>query len=61
MKFSPGNGLTERLIYGEKMERLFGDVRPDEFVGVNLYKDALERNLKLKYNRINPTADYIKK
>jgi ferredoxin/flavodoxin len=61
IKFSPGNGLTERLIYGEKMERLFGDVNPDEYVGVNLYKDALARNLKLKYNRIDPTADYIKK
>lgn len=57
-KFSPGNGLIERLIYGEKMERFFGDVKPNEYVGTNLYKDALARNLKLKYDRKNPTAEY---
>jgi ferredoxin len=58
IKFSPGNGLTERFIYGVKMERLFGDVKPDEDAGTNLYKDALARNLKLKYDRKNPTAEY---
>jgi ferredoxin len=58
IKFSPGDGLIERLIYGEKMERFFGDIKPDEYVGVNLYKDALARNLKLKYDRKNPTAEY---
>ncbi len=58
IKFSPGDGLIERLIYGEKMERFFGDIKPDEYVGTNLYKDALARNLKLKYDRNNPTAEY---
>jgi len=58
IKFSPGNGLIERLIYSEKMERLFGDVKPDEYVGTNLYKDALARKLKLRYDRKNPTAEY---
>lgn len=58
IKFSPGDGLIERLIYGEKMERFFGDIKPDEYVGANLYKDALARNLKLKYDRNNPTAEY---
>jgi Fe-S-cluster-containing hydrogenase component 2/flavodoxin len=56
--FSPGNGLIERLIYAEKMERLFGDVKPGEYMGENLYKDVLSRKIKLRYNRKNPTADY---
>jgi ferredoxin len=58
IKFSPGDGLFERLLYGEKMERLFGDIKPDEDVGENLYKDALAGNLKLRYDRKNPTAEY---
>lgn len=58
MKFSPGSGLIERLIYTEKMERMFGNVSPDENVGSNLYKDVLTRKIKLKYDRNNPTADY---
>lgn len=57
-KFSPGNGLIERLIYAEKMERFFGDIKPDEFVGSNLYKDVLARKIKLKYDRKNPTSEY---
>ena len=40
------------------MERLFGDVKPDEYVGTNLYKDVLARKLKLRYDRKNPTAEY---
>jgi len=58
IKFSPGNGLIERLLYGEKMERFFGNIQSDEFVGTNLYKDVLSRNIRLKYDRKNPTADY---
>lgn len=58
MKMSPSNGLIERTVYSEKMERAFGDLKPDEFVGPNLYKDALARKLKLKYNLENPTAEY---
>ena len=58
IKFSPGNGLIERLIYSEKMERFFGDMKPDEAVGTNLYKDVLARKIKLKYERNNPTAEY---
>lgn len=58
IQFSPGKGLMERLLYGEKMERLFGNVKPGELMGPNLYKDALARNLKLKYDRKQPTADF---
>ncbi|MCP4116060.1 MAG: hypothetical protein GY737_11770 [Desulfobacteraceae bacterium] len=58
MKFSPGNGLIERLVYSENMERAFGDVKPGEYVGANLYKDVLKRKIKLKYDRKNPTAEY---
>ena len=58
IKFSPGNGLIERLIYSEKMERIFGNVKPDEDVASNLYQDVLTRKIKLKYDRKNPTADY---
>jgi ferredoxin/flavodoxin len=58
MRFSPGNGLIERLVYSENMERVFGNVQPDEYVGSNLYKDVLKRNIKLKYDRKNPTAEY---
>jgi ferredoxin/flavodoxin len=63
IKFSPGDGLIERIIYSEKMERFFSDVKPDEYVGPNLYKDVLAHNLRLKYDRKNPTAeyDYIKR
>ena len=58
MKFSPGNGLTERLVYSEKMERLFGNVQQEENVGSNLYKDVLSRKIKLKYNSKHPTSEF---
>ena len=58
IKFSPANGLIERSIYAEKMERFFGDIKPDEFVGSNLYKDVLARKIKIKYDRKNPTSEY---
>ncbi len=58
IQFSPGNGFLERLFYSEKMERLFGNIKPDEYVGTNLYKDVLARKIKLKYDRNNPTAEY---
>ena len=58
INFSPGNGLMERILYGERMERLFGNVQPGEEMGTNLYKDALARSLKLRYDRKQPTADY---
>ncbi len=58
IKFSPGNGSIERFFYAEKMERIFGNVNPDENVGSNLYKDVLTRKIKLKYDRKNPTAEY---
>ncbi len=58
IKFSPGNGLIERMVYAEKMERIFGNVTPEEDVGSNLYKDVLARKIKLKYDRKNPTAEY---
>ncbi len=58
INFSPGDGLLERLLYGERMERWFGDIKPDEDVGENLYKDVLAGKLKLKYDRKNPTAEY---
>ena len=58
IKFSPGNGLIERMIYAEKMERFFGDIQPDEYVGSNLYKDVLAQKIKLKYDGKRPTAEY---
>ncbi|MCG8688220.1 MAG: EFR1 family ferrodoxin [Desulfobacterales bacterium] len=58
IQVSPGNGLIERLVYSEQMERLFGNVTPDEVVGPNLYKDVLKRKIKLKYDRKNPTSAY---
>ncbi len=58
IKFSLCNGLTERLIYAEKMERIFSNLKSDENVGSNLYKDVLTRNIKLKYDQKNPTAEY---
>lgn len=58
IRFSPGDGLIERLCYAEQMERLFGDLKPDEQVGPNLYRDVLARKIKLKYDRKNPTAEY---
>ncbi len=58
MKVSPGNGLIERTVYCEKMERAFGDLKPNEIVGPNLYKDVLARKIKLKYDRNNPTGEY---
>jgi len=61
IKFSPGNGLIERLIYGERMERIFGDIKPGEYVGKNLYKDVLARRIRLKYDRKNPTSGYERK
>ncbi len=58
IKFSPGNGFIERLLYGERMERIFGDIKPGEYVGKNLYKDVLARRIRLKYDRKNPTSVY---
>lgn len=58
INFSPGNGLAERLVYAEKMVRTFGNVKPNENIGSNLYKDVLKRKIKLKYDRKNPTAEY---
>ncbi len=58
LKVSPGDGLLERLVYAEKMERFFGNVTPDEDVGSNLYKDVLQRRIKLEYNRKHPTSEY---
>jgi len=59
IKFSPGSGLIERTLYSEKMERFFGDVKQDEVYGQNLYKDVLEQKIKLKYDRKNPTPEYM--
>lgn len=58
MRFSPGNGLMERIFYSERMERVFGDIKPDEHVGKNLYMDVLARRIKLRYDRKNPTSNY---
>lgn len=59
IKFSPGSGLIERTLFSEKMERLFGDLKQEEVYGQNLYKDALAQKIRLKYNRKNPTAEYV--
>jgi ferredoxin len=58
IKFSPGNGLIERSLYSNRMERFWGNIESDEYIGPNLYKDVLARKIKLKYDRKNPTAEY---
>lgn len=60
IKFSPGNGFIERTLYSPKMESYFGKMDKDEYqyLGPNLYKDVLARNIKLKYDRRNPTAEF---
>lgn len=59
IQWSPCNGLIERTLYSERMERWFGNILPDEYVGKNLYKDVLSRKIKLMYNRQHPTAETI--
>ncbi len=59
MKLTPGwNGFIEHLFWSEKLERFFGELKPGECRGPNLYKDAFAKKVRLKYNRKNPTAEY---
>lgn len=60
VKFSPGSGLIERTLYSPKMESYFGKMEKDEYkyLGPNLYRDVLDRKIKLKYDRKNPTAEF---
>ncbi len=59
MKLTPGwNGFIEHLIWSEKLERFFGELKPGEGRGTNLYKDAFTKKVRLKYDRKNPTAKY---
>lgn len=58
IQFSPGSGFIERMIYSEKMERIYGDIKSGEVVGSNRYKEVLARKIRLKYDRKNPTAEY---
>lgn len=60
IKSSPGKGLAERLMYGEGMERRFGSVGPDEHQGPNLYREVLAGKIRLKYNKEEPTAEYVR-
>ncbi len=55
---SPSNGLIERLIWSERMERFFGELKPGQDRGQNLYQDVLARKIKLKYDRKNPSAEF---
>lgn len=63
IKFSPGSGFIERMLYSPKMESHFGKMEKDEYkyLGPNLYKDVLDRKIKLIYDRHNPTAKFEKK
>ncbi|NNG01292.1 MAG: hypothetical protein HKM93_18015 [Desulfobacteraceae bacterium] len=58
MRFSPGDGTIERLLYANRMERFFGNIKADENIGPNLYKDVLARKIRLKYDRKDPTAEF---
>jgi hypothetical protein len=59
MKLTPAwNGLIEHVLWSEALERFFGELKPGETRGPNLYKDAFTRKIRLKYNRNNPTAEY---
>lgn len=59
IKFSPFNGLIERTLCGERMERRFGNTTSDEVYASNVnFRDVLARKVKMKYNRKNPTAEY---
>jgi flavodoxin/Pyruvate/2-oxoacid:ferredoxin oxidoreductase delta subunit len=58
IKHSPGNGIIEHFLYSEKMARRFGNLKPDEVYGENLFKDVIERKIKLKYNKENPTVEF---
>jgi Fe-S-cluster-containing hydrogenase component 2/flavodoxin len=57
MKMSAGGGLFERLVYGERMERLFGNVEPGESQGENRSRDVIARRLRLKYSEDEPTSE----
>lgn len=63
IKFSPGSGFIERTLYSPKMESYFGKMEKDEYkyLGPNLYKDVLDRKIKLLYDRHNSTAKFEKK
>lgn len=59
IRFSPFDGLIERTLCGEKMERCFGDTKPDEIYQSRVdYKDVLDRKIKMKYSRKSPTTEY---
>lgn len=59
IKFSPFDGLIERTLCGETMERRFGNTKPDEVYASKVdFKDVLSRKVKMKYNRKKPTAEY---
>lgn len=59
MTFSPFDGLIERTLCGEKMERHFGNTKPDEvYESVVDFRDVLSRKVKMKYNRKKPTPEY---
>lgn len=57
MKFSPGQGALERWIYSENMERRFGDVQPGEDVGSNRYRDVLAREIRVRFDPDNRSAE----
>lgn len=58
MKPTVLNGVVEHLLWSEKLERFFGELKPGQNRGPNLYRDAFTRRVRLKYDRKNPTADY---
>jgi len=59
MKLTPAlNGLIEHFFWSERFERFFGELKPGEYRGPNLYRDVFAGKIRLKYDRKNPTADY---
>ena len=58
MKMSPLDGIAERLLYSELMERAFGDAERGESFGRNLYRDVIARRLRLRYDPDVPSAEF---
>ena len=59
IEFSPFDGLIERTLCGERMERRFGNTQPDEVYASKVnFRDVLARKVKMKYNRKEPTTEY---
>ncbi len=58
MRMTPFNGYIERKFLTGPFAKHYGDTKPGEDKGPNLYKEVISRKIKLKFDRKNPTAEY---